>query len=147
MHRQGPKKPHGKYFVFTGNTSWGVQNLEYDSSLNRWFLACYPGKKTTYSNYTLFCVDGAKEAVNKPLQGVEYQKKGAVLSLAEQGVVDPKNSAVRGWYNHLGVYGTHALGNGYFYLVSAGKDEKGRSATIHLARFTGNDDAPFELLK
>ena len=147
MHKQGPKKPQGKYFVFTGNTSWGVQNLEYDSSSNRWFLACYRGKKTNFSNYTLFCVNGAKKAESKPLQGVAYQRKGAVLSLVEQGVIDPKNSAVRGWHNKLGAYGIHALGDGYFYLVSAGKNEKGRTATLHLASFTGDDAEPFKMVK
>ena len=147
MHKQGPAKPQGKYFVFTGNTSWGVQNLEYDKDSNRWFLACYPGKKATYSNYTLFCVDGSKRAVKSPLRGVAYQKKGTVLSLAEQGVIDPKNGAVRGWYNKIGAYGIHALGNGYFYLASGGKTKHGRSATLHLARFTGNEQTPFELVK
>ena len=147
MHRQGPKKPQGKYFVFTGNTSWGVQNLEYDKSSNLWFLACYRGKKATFSNYTLFCVDGSKKAVKKPLQGVAYQKKGAVLSLAELGNVDPKNGAVRGWYNKLGAYGIHALGGGYFYLAAGGKNKQGRSATLHLARFTGDSKTPFGMVK
>ena len=147
MHKQGPKKPHGKYFVFTGNTSWGVQNLEYDSSSNRWFLACYRGKKANFSNYTLFCVDGAKKAVKGELRGVNYQKSGAVLSLAEGGVVDPKNGEVRGWHNKLGAYGIHALGNGYFYITSAGKTEAGRSATLHLARFTGDEKVPFEIIE
>ena len=147
MHKQGPKRPQGKYFVFTGNTSWGVQNLEYDKSSNRWFLACYPGKKATYSNYTLFCVDGSKRAVKGELRGVAYQKSGAVLTLAEGGVVDAKNSEVRGWHNKLGAYGIHALGNGYFYITSAGKTESGRSATLHLARFTGDEKAPFEIVE
>ena len=147
MHNQGPAKPQGKYFVFTGNTSWGVQNLEYDKDSNRWFLACYRGKKSNFANYTLFCVDGSKKAVKSALQGVAYQKKGAVLSLAEGGVTDPKNSAVRGWHNKLGAYGIHALGNDYFYITSGGKNEAGRSATLHLAHFTGNADAPFELIE
>ena len=145
MHGQGPTKPQGKYFVFTGNTSWGVQNLEYDKDSNTWFLACYRGKKATFSNYTLFCVDGSKKAVRRPLQGVGYQKKGAVLSLAELGNVDPKNDAVRGWYNKLGAYGIHALGDGYFYLASGGKSKSGRMATLHLARFTGDKKMPFEI--
>ena len=147
MHKQGPKKPQGKYFVFTGNTSWGVQNLEYDSHSNRWFLACYPGKKAAYANYSLFCVDGSKRAEKVPLRGVAYQKKGAVLSLAEGGVTDPKNVNVRGWHNKLGAYGIHALGGGYFYITSGGKSKSGRSATLHLARFTGNVSAPFEMVE
>ena len=147
MHKQGPKKPHGKYFVFTGNTTWGVQNLEYDKSSNRWFLACYLGTKAAYSNFTLFCVDGSRRAVKGELRGVAYQKLGAVLTLAEGGVVDAKNSEIRGWHNKLGAYGIHALGDGYFYITSAGKTEAGRSATLHLARFTGDEKSPFEMIK
>ena len=147
MHKQGPKKPYGKYFVFTGNTSWGVQNLEYDKDSNCWFLACYRGKKSNFANYTLFCVDGSKKAVKSALQGVAYQKKGAVLTLAEGGVTDEKNPSIRGWYNKLGAFGIHALGGGYFYITSGGKSKEGRSATLHLARFTGNADAPFEMIE
>ncbi|HSX63219.1 MAG TPA: hypothetical protein VLF15_00680 [Pseudoxanthomonas sp.] len=45
-HHSGPSVPQGKYFVRTGNTSYGVQNLAYDETLQRWFLGVYPGKKT-----------------------------------------------------------------------------------------------------
>ena len=30
MHKSGAR-PVGKYFLYTGNTNWGVQNLEYDA--------------------------------------------------------------------------------------------------------------------
>ena len=149
LHRNGPEQPDGKYFVFTGNTTWGVQNLEYDSHSGNWFLVCYPGKKPQYANYSLFCVDGAKKAKVKPLQGVDYQKKGAQLSLAKIGKADPQCKSVRGWhgYHKFGSYGIHALGDGYFYLTSAGRSKQGRSATLHLARFVGKDDKAFEMVK
>ena len=143
MHDQGPAQPHGKYFVFTGNTTWGVQNLEYDKSSNRWLLACYPGTKSVFSNYTLFSVDGSKRAKIEPLQGVEYQERGAVLKLSKLGNIDPKNRRVRGWHNKLGAFGICALGNGYFYLAEGGKNEKGRTAKIHLMRFTGSPTEAF----
>lgn len=147
LHRNGPEMPEGKYFVFTGNTTWGVQNLEYDKSSNLWFLACYAGKKADFANYTLFCVDGSKKAKMKSLKGVDYQKKGAVLSLAKYGEADPNNSAIRGWHNKYGACGTCALGDGYFYLAQAGKTKSGRSATLHLARFVGKRGAAFEIVK
>ncbi|MBR3677914.1 MAG: hypothetical protein IKL60_03290 [Alistipes sp.] len=143
MHSQGPAQPQGKYFVFTGNTTWGVQNLEYDKSSNCWFLACYPGKKSAFSNYTLFSVNGSKRAKIEPLQGVDYQERGAVLTLSKRGNIDPKNRRVRGWHNKLGAVGMCALGNGYFYLAEGGKNERGRSAEIHLMRFVGSPKDAF----
>ena len=147
LHRNGPEKPEGKYFVFTGNTSWGVQNLEYDKHSNRWFLACYQGAKPQYANYSLFCVDGANKAKVKSLQGVDYQKKGAVLPLAKAGAIDPGDKRVRGWYNRYGACGMHALGDGYFYLTKHGKDKTGRNATLFLARYVGGEDKAFEIVK
>ena len=147
MHHRGPAKPEGKYFVYTGNTTWGVQNLEYDKDGKRWFLACYRGKKPTYSNFSLFVVDGVKKAEKQPLKGVSYVKKGAVLSLADYGKTDAHDAAVRGWHNKYGAYGIHALGDGYFYITSGGKVNRLRTATLHLAKFKGADDCAFELVK
>ena len=147
MHNRGPAKPDGKYYVYTGNTSWGVQNLEYDKSGNRWFLACYPGKKSTYSNYTLFCIDGYKKPVIRPLYGVGYEKVGPVLTYINHGRSDRKDIDVRGWHNKLGTYGMAALGGGYFYLASGGKTKQGRTATLHLARYTAGRYEAFELIK
>ena len=147
MHHRGPAKPEGKYFVYTGNTNWGVQNLEYDKDSKRWFLACYPGKKPTYSNFSLFVVDGTKVAENKSLKGVPYVRKGAVLSLADGGKQDAHDAAIRGWHNKYGAFGICALGDGYFYLTSGGRVKRLRTATLHLAKFKGDPDCAFEYIK
>ena len=147
MHRQGPAKPEGKYFVFTGNTSWGVQNLEYDKHSNSWFLACYPGKKPAFANYTLFVVDGAVKAHKAKLRGVDYQPKGKVLPLKSVGKQDSANPEIYGWHNRLGACGTCALGGGYFYLTSAGKTKQGRTATLYLARYVGEEGRAFEFVE
>ena len=147
LHRNGPEKPEGKYFVFTGNTTWGVQNLEYDKSSNLWFLACYTGKKAEFANYSLFCVDGSKKAKTKPVQGVDYQKKGALLSLAECGAKDPNNSKVYGWHNEYGACGICSLGGGYFYLTEPTKNKLGRGAILHLAHYIGADKKAFEYVE
>ena len=146
LHRNGPEKPEGKYFVFTGNTTWGVQNLEYDKSSNLWFLACYTGKKAEFANYSLFCVDGSKKAKTKPLQGVDYQKKGALLSLAECGAKDPNNK-VYGWHNEYGACGICSLGGGYFYLTEPTKNKLGRGAILHLAHYIGADKKALEYVE
>ena len=147
MHKQGPAKPYGKYFVYTGNTSWGVQNLEYDKGSNSWFLACYPGKKPTFANYTLFVIDGSAKARKSALKGVDYQSKGKLVPLKKMGCQDGANSEIYGWHNKLAACGICALGDGVFYLAKSTKSKEGRSATIHLARFTGHEKAPFELVK
>lgn len=147
MHHRGPSKPNGKYYVYTGNTNWGVQNLEYDKSSNCWFLACYPGKKECFTNYNLFVVDGSKKPSMRPLYGVGYEKVGPVLWLSNKGKGDRKNDEVRGWHNKIGAYGVCALGDGYFYLTSGGKKDKLRTATLHLARYTGGRYEAFELIE
>ena len=36
MHTFGPEKPDGQYFAYTGNTTYGVQNIEYDEGYGGW---------------------------------------------------------------------------------------------------------------
>jgi hypothetical protein len=38
-HTSGPADEDAKYFVYTGNTTFGVQNLEYDDYTGNWLLA------------------------------------------------------------------------------------------------------------
>jgi len=61
LHRSGPKKPQEKYFVKTGNTRYGIQNLAYDSHTGNLFAAVYHGSKTQFPNYDLFVIDGHKK--------------------------------------------------------------------------------------
>lgn len=56
LHTSGPQRCDGKYFVPTGNTTWGVQNLEYDSFSGCWYMAVYKGKKPQNPNYSHFKV-------------------------------------------------------------------------------------------
>ena len=140
-HTNGPVKPNGRYFVYTGNTRYGVQNLEYDKNRNLWFLAVYKGKKPQFANYSLFVVDGTVKASKGTLLGCEYQHKGNLLHLAEMGHIDPRNPEIRGWHEKLGVFGICALGNDLFYLASGKKNPQGQTATLRLVRFIGSDKA------
>ena len=45
-------RPVGRYFVFTGNTTYGVQNLEYDAATGHYLMAVYP-KLRPMSNWGL----------------------------------------------------------------------------------------------
>ena len=144
MHQQGPAKPSGEYFVKTGNTTYGVQNLDYDPSTNLWMMAVYAGTKKHYPNYTLFAADGSARPVTKALDGVPYIKKGKVVSLKAAG---KQQGEIRGWHWGVGSTGICSLGDGYFYLSHNYKIEAGQGSTIRLYRFTGEEDAAFHQVK
>lgn len=147
MHGNGPAKPDGRYFVFTGNTSWGIQNLEYDAETNLWFMAAYKGKKKEFANFGIFVIDGSKAPVKQALRGVEYVKKAPVLSLLEKGGRDPKYPDVRGWKFKYGTTGLCSLGGGLFYISHNGKNEQGQFCNARLYRFVGTEDTAFEPVK
>lgn len=146
MHTRGPARPDGRYFVLTGSTSYGVQNLEYDADSHTWFMAVYKGKKPQYPNFTLFALDAAARPVREKLKGVPYIDRAAVLPLKAAGKNDPA-TGIRGWHCPLGATGICSLGDGYFYIAHGRKSGKGQAATIRLYRFTGDADTPFEQVK
>ena len=122
FHKSGPEKPHGKHFLFTGNTNWGVQNLEYDEGEKRWYLCVYTGKKPQYPNYPLFTVDAASP--------VEINCGGEKeLSLSSDGICH-EASGVRGWTFPRGAEGLYSFGNGYYYVSYPGKLEDGRRTAV-----------------
>ena len=136
MHKNGPAAPEKKFFVYTGNTEWGVQNLEYDPHTNAFLMAVYRGRKESFPNYGLFAVDAAKAPVKGVLRGVEYLEEGDVLSLAEMGEQDEK-TGVRGWYFKYGTTGLHSFGDGYFYISHDGRDENGWFTNVKLYKWDG----------
>lgn len=144
MHQQGPAKPAGQYFVKTGNTTYGVQNLDYDASTHSWLMAVYAGKKKSYPNYTLFAADGAARPVTMALEGVPYIKKAKVVALKAAG---KQQGEIRGWNWSVGSTGMCSLGNGYFFLSHNYKIEAGQGSIIRLYRFTGEENAAFEQVK
>lgn len=145
-HHSGPAAVHGKYFVRTGNTSYGVQNLSYDPGLRRWFLGVYQGKKTSFPNYLLFAVDARTPPVSGDLVGVpgtggSRWEQGKLLRLAGDGLRDPA-TGIRGWRREADV-GFQPVGGGLFY-VSAKAGDKGRqSSNLTLMRWTGEAERPF----
>ena len=65
-HRYGPAH-EDKYFVLTGNTDWGVQNLEYDAVSNNYIMAMYPGSLPEWPNYYTYYVDASVAPVVQDL--------------------------------------------------------------------------------
>ncbi|MEU0391760.1 hypothetical protein ABZ208_03030 [Streptomyces sp. NPDC006208] len=144
-HRSGPASHGGKFFVYTGNTTYGVQNLEYDAYSGRWLMAVYKGTKPQFPNYALFAVDGAKRATWGPIRGQQRPEAGRLLALMPKGLHHTP-TGVRGWQSP-GQYGLVSLDDGRYYIGQSAKvtdsgvvKESGR-AVLH--RWTGRTPNPF----
>ena len=142
MHRLGPKPAH-KYFVYTGNTNYGVQNLEYDPYTNRTFMAVYRGKKPQFPNYTTFAIDMSVPAEKKRLSnGVE----GELLTLSNDGEYDEK-SGVRGWYFNVGSTGIASLGDGFYYFSHNREDYQNRKFFSDIRLYGWDGKSPFSIIE
>ena len=127
-HRSGPPDCK-KYFLFTGNTYWGTQTMEYFDELNIWILNCYKTRKSTFNPYTLFAVDGDIKPKKKKLKGQPETEKQYVLSLYTDGNYDKKNN-IWGWYSKYGVQGIAYMGDGLFYVTHPYKAWTGTKLAI-----------------
>ena len=125
--------PLHKYFVLTGNTTYGVQNLAYDAYADRMLLAVYPGKKDKWPNYGLFSVDMKQEPFEAPLQGVPYHEGGA-----------EQVSFSQGWHFPYGSTGLCPLGDGTYYLSINGRTEDGhQKCDIVRYKYSDDPETPF----
>lgn len=145
-HRSGPRAFQGKYFVRTGNTTWGVQNLSYDDSMQRWFMGVYQGRKNSFPNYLLFAIDARTQPVMGMLVGVPDRQssgwqQGQLLTLANDGLKDAA-TGVRGW-NQKGDVGFQPVGDRLFYLSVSSGSKGAQTADVTLMRWSGNADKPF----
>ena len=133
IHSSGPDHCEKRYFVPTGNTVFGVQNMEYDACTGDIFLAVYMGRKEKYPNFPMYVIDGAA----KP-------DEGAALKIKEAGLFE---KGIYGYRFPYGSTGMISLGDGYFYF-SHNKVEDGKHyAEICLYRYTGAADGPFVLVE
>jgi hypothetical protein len=144
-HHHGPATTHGKYFIRTGNTRYGVQNLAYDETLYRWFMGVYQGGKPSFPNYLLFAVDARTPPVRGDLVGVPAPagagwERGSLLTLADDGLKDAA-TGVRGW-NQKADVGFQPIGRGLHYLVANSGGTGRQTASLTLMRWTGNKQKP-----
>ena len=121
MHKNGPDRPDHKFFVFTGNTNWGVQNLEYDAFSGNYLMAVYPGKKPAYPNLPLYVVDGSTAPVRQTLKGIEPAEEGEVLTLLGSSL----GGDTPGFSFAYGSTGLYSLGDGRFYVSHDAKKDNG----------------------
>ncbi|MFC4908231.1 hypothetical protein [Actinomadura gamaensis] len=145
-HTSGPSGTDGKYFVYTGNTNYGVQNLEYAPDSGTWLMAAYKGAKPGFPNYSLFAVDAKSRPRLQTLKGQPTAEKGEVLPLSPRGELD-RATGVRGWSGASGQYGLVSVGHGLYYVVqSAQVTENGvtkQTARAQLHRWTAQTPNPF----
>lgn len=145
MHVSGPSRPWRKYFVRTGNTTYGVQNLAYDPFTGYLLMAVYRGKKAQYPNYSMYAVDLAQPSFRARLEGVPYRSgKVLQLRLAPDGLEDA-GTGIRGWNVRWGTTGLCALGGGYYLFSESYKGmETGiEGCRTHLMRWTADPVQPF----
>ena len=145
-HHSGPAAVHGKYFVRTGNTTYGVQNLAYDEVQQRWFLGVYKGTKPSFPNYLMFAVEARTppklgELVGVPGPGGKGTERGRLLALAADGLADAA-TGIRGW-NQKADVGIQPVGQGLFYLAVGSGTRGNQKGEITLHRWTGAAAAPF----
>lgn len=128
MHKSGPAAPQDKLFIHTGNTTYGIQNLEYDDTEKAFFMAVYPGKKNKFPNFSLFAADATKAPVLSPLVG-----------LNESGMTVPLKPLWR-FHEATGIYGSNfpsgstglcALGNGRWLISENHVTQSGQCSLLY----------------
>lgn len=139
-HHVGPKACEARYFFYTGNTRYGIQNLEYDPYSGNWLVAVYCGKKETFVNFPLFVIDGKKSPALLPLEG-RGGEEGLVLTSAKLGEAG-KDSRIFGSFFPYGATGIASLGDGRFYFSHNGAIREERIFYSHLNLYRYNPDSP-----
>lgn len=124
--------PIHKFFVHTGNTTYGVQNMAYDKASRKMYLAVYKGKKPQYPNYDLFALDIDQTPYQAPLKDVPYQN-GDVVQL----------DVCKGWHFKWGSTGLCPLGDGHWYISENSKKDGVEICNARLYSLSENGDSPF----
>ena len=132
VHTSGPQKPDSKYFVYTGNTNYGVQNLEYDPVTGYMFAAVYRGKKPEFPNYSMFAFDRTQKPVKEMLKGINEEHE--TMALAKVFECDEKTGIYGSRFPH-GSTGMISLGDGYFYMSEPYRNEDIFGTVIRLYKY------------
>ena len=140
IHTSGPASCENRYFVPTGNTVYGVQNLEYDSYTGDIFAAVYRGQKENYPNFDMYVIKGKQTPQIMEVPGY-YGEQVKVLQLAKKGLFE---KGVYGWRFPYGSTGMISLGDGNFYFSEDFYEEGQHGSRICLYRYTGEAERPFE---
>ena len=137
-HHTGPEV-YKKLFVYTGNTTFGVQNLEYDLQSGDYWMIVYLGVKEQFNNRPVYIVDGSAAPQKQKLQlgdNPAYAgEEGEVLSLKPAGSYHVPTGL---WgVDELPIKATTgfvSLGDDYFYVAESGKEEDLQYGKMHLMK-------------
>lgn len=140
IHTSGPAACEERYFVYTGNTEYGVQNLEYDAYTGDIFAAVYRGRKPQFPNFDMYVIDGKGAPEVQELPGY-YGEMGKVLKLKQKGLCEED---IWGYRFPFGQTGMYSLGNGRFYFSENHETAQYQESYICLYRYTGETPAGFE---
>lgn len=142
-HHSGPAMSEAKYFLYTGNTTFGIQNLEYDPYSKTIFAAVYNGKKTTFKNFNMYYIAQDKLPEKKALTG-RCGEIGEVVSSRHLGQSDV--DGIFGCHFPFGSTGMASLGDGYFYFSEPGgrKEERVFYSSIRKYKLDFNREDLFE---
>ncbi len=145
-HHSGPEKADEKYFLYTGNTRWGVQNFEYDAYTDSYFVAVYKGAKKEFPNYPMFVIDRKKAPILQEFKG-RNGEMGLVLTLARVGSKKNTSAEVTGVDFPYGSTGFFACGDGRYYISHPHHraSDKTHSCIAHLYELCDYDEM-FELV-
>ncbi len=135
-HHSGPDGCEQRYFFYTGNTLYGIQNLEYDPFSRTWLAAVYRGEKPQFANFRLFAIDARQKPRMQLLTG--RQEQGMVLTSAKLGQED---NGIYGSMFPYGATGIYSLGNGTFYFSENGYDKEKKLFYTHLQAYRLESDA------
>ncbi|MCR5484175.1 MAG: hypothetical protein K6F09_01155 [Clostridiales bacterium] len=123
-----------RYFVYTGNTDWGVQNIEYDPFLNAWLVAVYPGSKKEFKNYPMYLLDCSVPARSRQLPGLD--ETGLMPEFLKIGRYDKKHG-IYGCDFPLGSTGMASLGNGcYYFSIQGTTKDCMHTSTVEMYRYS-----------
>ncbi|MBQ8504387.1 MAG: hypothetical protein IJ491_08965 [Clostridia bacterium] len=144
-HHTGPYTHDGKYFVYTGHTTSGIQTMVYFDELNMWLLSVYPTRKKQFNPYTLFVIDGDVKPYKAELIGQPEKDEQYVLTLYSDGDYDKKHG-IYGWYSTNGNKGIEYMGDGLFYVIHPFKTwYKTQTAVAYLYVWDPSQESPFTL--
>lgn len=133
MHTSGPESPRNKLFAYTGNTNYGVQNLEYDAYTKSFLMAVYVGKKKEFPNHPMYIIDARIAPRTETLKGVEPETTGEVLTLLH--ATEPFETP--GYDFPLGSTGLYAFGDGKYYVSDHGRNDNGYYTQLRLCHWDG----------
>ena len=137
MHKSGPEKYDDKYFVYTGNTNFGIQNLEYVKEYDCMLAAVYRGRKPQFPNKCLYAIDLSKENKYENVKGIDEKVK--TLPLCLFGAEKAENG-ISGSDFPYGSTGMISLGDGLFYFSkNFHRENEGHGSDICLFSFDGEN--------